>query len=427
MKLLESLQPQRYYLTRHGLTQDEVNRVLRPGKRRFGRSTKRDPISYMHHVAHHELSRYRDPNRYRYHFYWAWKPELGPWQEERGGRYCNWELRINRAIPPQGPRVRVVDQDGDPIYEEVSYQRRVKRKGRKRRVTDFAEKKVQISLDARAGLEHSFFLLDHVFSLLERHMEVYVDGVSRDGEKVYGPFPVIYCRDSASYQSCNFSRFVPVWLIYINALTPEHFLTSHVVVNLSNVEVAPNFKNKKHARPKDINESSDLLESYKRHVYGIIHHGYNIWGDTKEVLPSKNKYIDGVHIFSRPVLEGGKVIGHCPDLPRIRNSGYMAEYMVPFVKQLKKWMGQHACVHIQAEPNYLWANPSGHLFCKITIEPKKPRLCYNARPLAGVMKRVPCKLDDLSVLLPLLKKGMYGCISDDKQGRGIIRPNDHIT
>ena len=84
---------------------------------------------------------------------------------------------------------------------------------------------------------------------------------------------------------------------------------------------------------------------------------------------------------------------------------------------MKNWVGQHACVDLLQEPNYLHKIDDGQLRCKMTIEPNKPRLCYNARPLAGIMKKLPCKLDDLGVLLPLLQKGMYGCISDDKQGK----------
>ena len=95
----------------------------------------------------------------------------------------------------------------------------------------------------------------------------------------------------------------------------------------------------------------------------------------------------------------------------------MADNITPFVSQIKKWVGQHACVSLHQEPNYLRSLQNGELQCKMTIEPSKPRLCYNARPLAGVMKKLPCKLDDLGVLLPLLRQGMFGCVSDDKQGK----------
>ena len=71
--------------------------------------------------------------------------------------------------------------------------------------------------------------------------------------------------------------------------------------------------------------------------------------------------------------------------------------MDPFVEQVVKWLGQHACVHMQREPSCLKTVSSGHLICKTTIEPTKPSLCYNARPLAGVMKRVLCRMGDFEL------------------------------
>ena len=254
---------------------------------------------------------------------------------------------------------------------------------------------------------------------MEQHHTLYQKGASPLSHRIHGPFPQIFCRDSHSYQSCNFSRFVPIWLIYINALTPGQFLDSEVITTLDYSEVPKRYRNKNLTNPTKL-ENYDFLEKYKNHVYTIIHSGYNVFSDTKEILPEAEKYIDGTHIFSRPVTTSAPAnehIGYCPDIPQLSNSDYMADYMGPFIDQIKSWIGQHACVSLDQHPSYLQTPAAGHLTLKTTIEPSKPRLCYNARPLAGIMKRLPCKLDDLSVLLPLLKKGMYGCVSDDKQGK----------
>ena len=418
MKLSSKTQARHFYVTRHGISQEAVNKILRPLKRRFAGSKKSQPKRYMSIIAQRELQKYQNPNRYQYHFYHAWDPLSGPWDTCRGGVYVNWVLKINRAIPPKGPRVRLVDHNGDPIFHHERVYTRKKKRGGKRRTID-VQRQVQKSFSFDEDLQNAYGLMEQVFSLLEEHQDVYEDGKAREGCQVYGPFPEIHCRDGACYQSCNFSRFSPIWMIYLNALTPQGYLDSAVHVSLSFDEVPKGYKNKRHQGPQDLTEGLHRLEHYKSRVYQIIHSGYDIYRDTKAVSPEEEKYVDGTHVYTRPVLaeDGNTVVGYIPDLPNLQNSDYMADYMNPFVSQIKKWLGQHSCVSLTTEPNYLNCTENGRLRCKMTIEPSKPRLCYNARPLAGVMKKLPCKLDDLGVVLPLLQKGMYGCVSDDKQGK----------
>ena len=417
MKINTLQRARHYYITRHGISQDAVNKILRPGKRRFAGSKKKNPQEYMKVVSKRELRKYRSPNNFRYQFYFSWDPELGPWDKCVDGIYTSWVLRINRRVPPLGPRVRLVDMDGEPIVSVLESERRTKKRNRKRNITSRVQE-VQESFSTQEELENAFLLMDSVFDLLELHHKVYDHNQARPGQAVHGPFAQIKCRDGSSYQSCNFSRFVPIWLVYINALNPQGYLDSAVTVSLGFDEVSLKFKSKNLKKPINLEDSSSRLGLYQARVYDIIHSGYNVLKDTIEVPLSKEKFVDGVHIFTRPVIDDdtAKTLGYCPDLPFLNNSEYMADYIQPFSDQIKKWLGQHSCVNLRQEPNYLRSPASGQLQCKMTIEPAKPRLCYNARPLAGVMKRLPCKLDDLGVLLPLLEKGMYGCVSDDKQG-----------
>lgn len=419
MRLSRHLQAKHHYITRHGISQEAVNRVLRPGKNKFGKSIKAAPQKYMTVIAKRELHHYRNPNRYQYQFYYAWDPNLGPWDFcNELGHYPNWVLKINRRVPPTGPRVRLVNINGEPIERTETIVTRKKKQHHKRRILE-KTKKVQQSFSHPQELVNSFHLMDQVFGLLELHQEVYKDGKAPLTRRVHGPFPEILCRDSSCYQSCNFSRFVPVWLIYINALRPESLINNIINVSLDFDEVQPGYKNKNHTGPATLADSHEQLIKYQARVYEIIHSGYDIFRDTKKVGVEKEKFVDGMHIYTRDVCdpESREKIGYCPNLPFLTNSDYMADYVDPFVDQVKNWVGQHACVDLLQEPNYLHKIDDGQLRCKMTIEPNKPRLCYNARPLAGIMKKLPCKLDDLGVLLPLLQKGMYGCISDDKQGK----------
>lgn len=47
---------------------------------------------------------------------------------------------------------------------------------------------------------------------------------------------------------------------------------------------------------------------------------------------------------------------------------------------------------------------------------RKPRVCLNARPLASVIRNVPCRLDSIAQLICYLRPGSSAIISDDKQG-----------
>ena len=77
MKLNPTVVSNKYYTTPHGLTQEEVNWVLRPGKQRFGRWLKNNPNQYMYAIAKRELGKYQNHNRHQYNFIGQGAPKKG--------------------------------------------------------------------------------------------------------------------------------------------------------------------------------------------------------------------------------------------------------------------------------------------------------------------------------------------------------------
>ena len=112
MRLSTSLQVQHHYITGHGITQEALNKILRS----VLWFKEKGSTKIMSMIAKRELRKYKDPNSYQYNFYHAWDPKLGPWDFcDNFGNYPNWTLRINRRVPPNGPRVRLVDINGEAI------------------------------------------------------------------------------------------------------------------------------------------------------------------------------------------------------------------------------------------------------------------------------------------------------------------------
>ena len=82
-------------------------------------------------------------------------------------------------------------------------------------------------------------------------------------------------------------------------------------------------------------------------------------------------------------------LGHCPVFPPQYNSDYLADYCYVFRDTIQKWLGQNSIVHHQTHPEQVPSPELGTVLCKTTIEPRKPRICFNARPMAGAMHRIP--------------------------------------
>ena len=94
----------------------------------------------------------------------------------------------------------------------------------------------------------------------------------------------------------------------------------------------------------------------------------------------------------------------------------MSLYSGPFVSQLQKWMQNESIIPLTASSE-IKEHLGSVLTFKSTIEPRKPRLCLNARPLAGVLKKLPCRLNQIEELLPHLQPDSRVIISDDSSGK----------
>ena len=194
----------------------------------------------------------------------------------------------------------------------------------------------------------------------------------------------------------------------------------------------------------------------KKRIYRIIHSGYGIievrffvylpdnYHLVKDTCRNEDgTVIDGRLIRSQPIFRQQKIVGYRPDCGSSRNSDkvlthlfrikwisspsieellkkplsdYMSLYSDPFVNQLQKWMQNESLIPLTS-PSEIKERLGRVLTFKSTIEPRKPRLCLNARPLAGVLKKLPCRLNQLEELLPHLRPDSRVIISDDSSGK----------
>ena len=65
-----------------------------------------------------------------------------------------------------------------------------------------------------------------------------------------------------------------------------------------------------------------------------------------------------------------RYVGHRPDIGPLSNSGYMADYINPFVSQIRKWMDSDTLISHSQQPGHLAALGPERLQFKTTIEPK---------------------------------------------------------
>ena len=152
---------------------------------------------------------------------------------------------------------------------------------------------------------------------------------------------------------------------------------------------------------------------------------------------SRGSLIDWEIIRSRPIYLNNREIGFWPDCGNKKNSDYMSEYLPDFGKQILSWVDNESLIHLSHEQELNKYLQPIQVF-KTTIEPSKPRwplfviffflslkdffllflkrICFNARPLGAVLKKLPCKFDQAEELIPYLKPGCKVAISDDSSG-----------
>ena len=160
--------------------------------------------------------------------------------------------------------------------------------------------------------------------------------------------------------------------------------------------------------------------------------GYNIYDDTKKVPSHKPVVIDGRAYRSTEaplardavewydektkMVRKNNVAGYYPSGVCLQNSEYMADYRQDVVKALRKWQDQDAIVNLKQKPDFENALCNGRCEMKLTIEPLKPRVCINARPLGACIRDMPCRLDSIYQLIRYLRIGCSVIISDDSSG-----------
>ena len=87
-----------------GITQDEKNRILRPGKAKFLNSAKRNPQAFMREMGRKELHNYTPTHPIKLQSYYYCPPEAD-WKvinesNEYGSPYLHWRKRYNTGVPP---------------------------------------------------------------------------------------------------------------------------------------------------------------------------------------------------------------------------------------------------------------------------------------------------------------------------------------
>ena len=201
-------------LSRKDLTQEEVNQLLRPGKRRFGRAKHpqvssdfnqfyvpnicTQPDVHMVYEGVHQLRHYRRKNGLRFHCY---IDNFG-------------NVQTNFRAPPKCDAMRVIRYTGEDFPPFLVMKRRTNKKFYRPRRRSY-----------QAQLEHHFELLDKNFELMEKHLQY----VRKEGEQPTCPKMEIECRKSEDFESCHWNRFPQIWMIYINALNCETFMNGHII------------------------------------------------------------------------------------------------------------------------------------------------------------------------------------------------------
>ena len=159
------------------------------------------------------------------------------------------------------------------------------------------------------------------------------------------------------------------------------------------------------------------LNRYKSQIYQLVHPGYNLYDHLKDIPVDHPVIVDNmsIHTVPKPGLRSNLTerSGFCPVFKPQFNSDYLTDYCYVFRDTSQKWLGQNYIIHHYSHPEQIPSPENGVVLCITTIEPRKPRICFNARPIAAAMHRIPCRLDDISSLIPMLRVGRRALVSDD--------------
>ena len=175
----------------HSHYQDQINRILRPFKTRFGKAKCDFPRARMVNAGRKQLRFYRPQQGINYETYYDFDSE---------------SMKKNFRVPSSSKRIRVTDLSGE-ILTRVP--RRFDRKHKIRYV------RYSLIEQKRMGFE----MLDIVYDLLSLHRR------KSEGEKltIQTPNYVIPCRFRGDFQAGNFSRFPEIWLILLSKYEKYNF------------------------------------------------------------------------------------------------------------------------------------------------------------------------------------------------------------
>ena len=168
-------------------------------------------------------------------------------------------LQINYGCPHLNDSMRIIQSNGKPFpaLTEGRYRRRAHGQL-------FRERPQRRNYQQQ--LEHSFRLMETNFDLMEQHFKHFVlkdYSVSRPQR----PDFEVECRDPSDFECSHWNRFPQIWLIYLAALQPEHFLESDHIIDLD--------FSVKACQPSTASDANYSLNQYRRRIYSIIHSGKN--------------------------------------------------------------------------------------------------------------------------------------------------------
>jgi len=166
-------------------------------------------------------------------------------------------LQTNYGCPHMNDSMRIIQSNGQPFPSLT--------KGRSRRKAHgqlFKERPQRRTYQQQ--LEHAFKLMETNFDLMEQHFQHFIlkdHSIPRPQR----PNFEVECRDPLDFECSHWNRFSQVWLIYLAALRPEHFLESNHIIDLDfNLEAS---------KPATHADASYSLDQYRQRIYSIIHSG----------------------------------------------------------------------------------------------------------------------------------------------------------